>query len=93
VEGFVRAACPSSPPGVGGNNPAIEIRCDEADAGARPTDLLDNLGPALPAAAGDNSTCASAANTVTMAPPMLLVALVTSAPVLESYAHMVAVPL
>jgi hypothetical protein len=61
-------------------------------ARARLADLIDNLGGALPAAAADDDVCASAANAVTMARPMLLVAPVTSAVLSWSVMPLVGVP-
>jgi hypothetical protein len=73
---------------AGETAPVIEIHCDEVGAPARLTDLIDNLDAALPAAAADDDMCASAANAMTTARPMLLVAPVTSAVhVLGSCAH------
>ena len=62
-----------------GTTPAILIPCDEAGSPACLADLIDNLGVALLAAAADDDMCPSAANTVTTARPMLLIAPVTSA--------------
>jgi hypothetical protein len=78
---------------VGGSTTqAIEIRSDEVGAPARIADLIDHLGAALSASAADDNMCASAANAVTMARPMLLVAPVTSAVLSWSLVLMVGVP-